>query len=347
MTKRHDAVFDDVLSGFGDKDQDVGTTPKPSRPAAERREGRFLTRSNALSDRFSGDVVEKTLLWVDPERCRMWDRHNRRYELLNENRCADLIDGFKAQGQQEFPAIVRRITDDPAYDYEVICGARRHWTVSWLRTHNYRQFRFLIEVRELSDEEAFRLGDIENRERTDISDYERACDYADAVRRYYGGRQKDMAARLEVSEAWLSRYLGLAKLPQEIVAAYVDVTEIREHHARELKSLMATNDQRRRLLVEAKVLAEEQSRGRAGEGQVIDGPTVVARLKRAAVERTRKERAPATVYANGRGRTVLTARPGKGRGLILEVVDTRDSDAVLNACRRALEDHGAGRSAKR
>jgi ParB family chromosome partitioning protein len=298
-----------------------------------------LTRSNALADRFSGDVVEKTLLWTEPERCRIWERHNRRYELLNETRCADLIEGFKAQGQQEFPAVVRRSTDDAEHDYEVICGARRHWTVTWLRAHNYRQFRFLIEVRDLSDEEAFRLGDIENREREDISDYERARDYADAVRRYYGGRQKDMAARLEVSEAWLSRYLALAKLPQEIVEAYVDITEIKERHARELKPLLSGAEQRRRMFAEARSLAEEQARARAGDGRVVDGPAVVARLKRAAAERAWRERSSAIVYKSDAGRPVLTARARKGRGLVLEIPDASDRDAVLDACRRAVLDH--------
>ena len=62
----------------------------------------------------------------------------------------------------------------------------------------------LIEVRELTDEEAFRLADIENRDRRDISDYERAVDYAEACQFYYGGHQGRMAERLEVSNAWLA-----------------------------------------------------------------------------------------------------------------------------------------------
>lgn len=338
MTRRHDAVYDDVLSGL---DEPAPETPQggPSRASASRKEGRFLARSNALSDRLSGDYVEQTLLWVAPEQCRMWERHNRRYELLNETRCADLIEGFKAQGRQEFPAIVRRVEGDPAHEYEVICGARRHWTVSWLRANNYRQFRFLIEVRQLSDEEAFRLGDIENREREDISDYERAHDYADAMRRYYGGRQKDMAARLEVSEAWLSRYLALAKLPSEIVAAYLDITGIRERHARELKPLLNDAEQRRRVLAEARLIADAQAAGRRGEGPILDGPAVVARLKSAAKDRRRAERAAAVVYKNASGKAVLAARERRGRGLVIEIPDTSEGDAVLEACRQAIRDH--------
>src|SRR3546814_15140148 len=89
----------------------------------------------------------------------MWAGHNREYALLNEERCADLIESIKAQGRQEMPAIVRRVRGEPDYDFEVICGARRHWSISWLRSHNYPDFRFLVDISELSDEEAFRIAD--------------------------------------------------------------------------------------------------------------------------------------------------------------------------------------------
>src|SRR3546814_8245765 len=75
-------------------------------------------------------------------------------------------------------------SDLPDYDFEVICGARRHWSISWLRSHNYPDFRFLVDIRELSDEEAFRIADIENRAREDLSDLERARDYLRALDAY-------------------------------------------------------------------------------------------------------------------------------------------------------------------
>ncbi len=335
MPGRHDAVFDDVLNEL---DQAATDKPAAPRPAADRGGGRFLNRSTALSDRLSGDVVEKTLLWVEPERCRMWERHNRRYDLLSETRCADLIDSFKAQGRQEFPAIVRRLRDDPEHDYEVVCGARRHWTVAWLRAHNYRQFRFLIEVRDLTDEEAFRLGDIENRDRVDISDYERALDYADAVGRYYNGRQKDMAARLEVSETWLSRFLGLAKLPRSIVEAYANITDIKERHARDLNPLLSHPERRKAIVDAAKAIAKAQRGALQGEGVGLDGPAVIARLKAAAMPRRPARRAAAREYASPAGALLVTARKSKGGRLILETAADGDRRAILEACRQALID---------
>ena len=159
--------------------------------------------------------------------------------------------------------------------FEVICGARRHFAISWLRANNYPQFRYLIEERELTDEEAFRLADIENRDREDLSDFERATDYAQALERYYGGRQKTMATRLEVSEAWLSRYLQLAKLPPEIVAAFPSLRDIKELHARMLKPLLADPSARARLLAEAGAIAKDR------RAAPVPAAEVLGRLKAA------------------------------------------------------------------
>ncbi|MEQ8348713.1 MAG: ParB/RepB/Spo0J family partition protein [Sneathiellaceae bacterium] len=335
MTKRHDALFDDVLKDLPAE----APRPEQARGEAPNRGGqRFLKRSNAIAERASGEVVDQVLRWVAPDRCRMWPRHNRRYELLNDRRCADLIEGFKAQGRQEFPAVVRRLKDDPDHDFEVICGARRHWTVSWLRAHNYPQFRFLIEVRELTDEEAFRLSDIENRDREDISDYERATDYADALGRYYEGRQKAMAERLEVSEAWLSRFLLLAKLPKAIIDAYADVTELREHHARELRPLLGDARQRERVLEAARAIAAEQKQAAAGGQPLLPGPEVLKKLKAAAQKPQKTRSTILGEYRSQDGKVALTARR-KGRGVQLDIASGAELDELLALCRQALEAH--------
>lgn len=266
MSKRHNAIFDDVLRDMDD----------PAPAVAARGAARFLKRQNALSD--SGEREEKLLRWVDPASCVMWERHNRAYDLLNESNCRELIDSIRAQGQQEFPAIVRRRSGEGA-EYEVICGARRHFAISWLRANNYPQFRYLVEVRDLTDEEAFRLADIENRDRADLSDYERARDYAAALDLYYGGKQKAMASRLEVSEAWLSRYLYLARLPQMVVQAWPQITDLKELHARTLRPLLS--DAPDRVLAEAEAIAAEQDRARAGQGAYVPVPRVLSRLRAA------------------------------------------------------------------
>ncbi|MCB1341084.1 MAG: ParB/RepB/Spo0J family partition protein [Pseudooceanicola sp.] len=311
MSKRHDAVFDDVIKGLGTD------APTPDRAGA-----RFLKRSTSMAEQAAGQRQEKVLRLVDPATCVMWARHNRAYDLLTADNCRDLIDGILSQGQQEFPAVVRRLR--PAHEgqgpeFEVICGARRHFAISWLRANNYPKFRYLVEERELTDEEAFRLADIENRDREDISDLERARDYAGAVDSYYGGKQKLMAERLQVSEGWLSRYLALARLDPRIVAAFASIRDVKELHARKLKPLLADGSGRDAILAEADKLAEEQRAGPVSAAQVM------TRLQAAA--KPRKVRAAADKVISG----VQLRR--SGARVTLEF-DRRLPDADL---RRAVE----------
>lgn len=319
MSRKHGAVYDD-LGG----DLSEGAPARKSRGGA-----RFLKRSNALEERLAGGVEEKTLLWVDPEDCVMWERHNRAYDLLTEEGCRDLIDAIRAQGRQEFPAVVRRRSEGTPY--EVICGARRHFAISWLRGHGYTQFRYLVEVRDLSDEEAFRLADVENRNRTDISDYERAVDYAAAVDAYYGGSQKAMAERLEVSQTWLSRYLGLARLPEEVIGAFASVADLREAHARQLAPLMRTTQGRNEVMAEARRLSEMQAEARRTGNARIDAGRVVARL-RAAVEAPKPKAPKARVIRRGPKESGLRVSR-HGRTLRLEL----RADAPLDAVRAWLD----------
>lgn len=262
---------------------------------ARKGQGVLGGRIQASHELAKGERVKKVQYMVSPERCRLWEKHNRIYKLLNEDRCADLIEGFKSMGKQEFPAIVRRIEGDEHFDYEVVCGARRHWTASYLG------WKLLIEVRELDDEQAFRLADIENRDREDISDYERALDYSEALKTYYSS-QKQMAERLEVSVDWLSRFLALAKLPAEIVNAYRDITEIRVQHYRDLAKGLKDARSKQRILAKAEEL----------HGKGLDGQRVISILKKV-IAPEKEKKGPLAEYTSTTGKLMVTVDK-KGRG---------------------------------
>jgi ParB family chromosome partitioning protein len=251
--------------------------------------GALAGRTNRLAELASGALVSRAQELVDPARCRMWDEHNRDYAMLDEVRCQDLIESIKAQGRQEVPAIVRRVHNDPNFDFEVICGARRHWAISWLRAHNYPEFRFLVEIRDLTDEEAFRISDLENRARSDLSDIERARDYLRALARHYEGKQNAMADRLKVSEAWLSRYLDLARLPAELVLAFPDPHELKIKHVTLLKPLLKPDERKNQVLAKARGLAKKALEERPQHPQdvirYLSGPAVAPkRSGKASVE---------------------------------------------------------------
>lgn len=315
-------------------------TSSPERPTERQRPRGYLAdRETQLAQLTRGDLVEKALYWVDPARCRMWPGHNRSYELLSEERCTDLIDAFKAQGRQEFPAVVRRLDSDTEYDYEVVCGARRHWTVSWLRTHNYAEFRFLIEVRDLTDEQAFRLSDTENRDRADISDYERAIDYRQALKRYYR-TQKEMAKRMQVSQAWLSEYLDLGQLPTEIAEAYPSVTTIRVQHSRYLKPLLKDRRLRQLILTKARALKREQSERREKGEPPLDAQTIIRFLVAVKGAKAKRRNEPLAVYPAPGGEPLLEVTKS-GETLVLKAYVDRapDQEALFAVCRQALSEH--------
>lgn len=301
--------------GFADQLASGGSAGRAA-PRPPPRSGILSARDNRLAELASGAAVTKVHEFVDPARCRIWDGHNRDYSALNETSCADLIESMRAQGRQEVPAIVRRVTGDPQHEFEVVCGARRHWTVSWLRTNNYPQFKFLIEPRELTDEEAFRLADLENRSRKDLSDYERATDYARAIERYYGGSQQKMVERLEVSKSWLSRYLELARLPPEVIATFGSPQVIGITHAAVLAPLLRVPKTRERVLEAAATLIEEEA-----VGAQLKPAAVVRRLSQAAAERGRGGKRPSREVAvqGPDGVVIVTGHRGRSGSIAISL----------------------------
>jgi len=297
----------------------AATKSSVNRHAERKRTTGYLNERNTSLANI-GQAEHKKFLKVDPDRCRIWAGHDRFYGLLNEENCADLIAGIKTEGRQQFPAIVRPVKDNSNYDYEVICGARRHWTITWLRANNYPNYEFLIESRTLTDEEAFRLSDIENRDKQDISDYERAVKYWKAINEFkYYKTQAEMAERIGLSEDKLRRFIRLAEIPMVITEAFGDVKVIKVDHARLLAPMLKVAKQRQQLETKAKALAEEQSH-RAEIGQVyLPAAAVFKCLKEAAEHKHKKSKVTSQEIKGPSGNTLFTVKTGRRGQLELKI----------------------------
>lgn len=301
--------------------------------------GPFPDRMTALRD--TGTRVSARLRRVDPAECRMWQHHNRDYARLTEDNCRDLIDSLVAQGGQEQPAIVRPIKGEGGLRYEVIAGARRHFAVTWLRHNNYPQFEYYVEVRDLKDEECFRLSDLENRNRKDISDYERALDYRGALERYYD-TQQSMASRMKVAENWLSRYLMLANLPAEIVSAYADIHDLKLRHARELSPLLKAAGSRRKVLSAASELSEQHLADRTAGAKPLGGPQVFQLLIKAAKASPKvTKKGPLAEYRTRAGKPMLSVNANTKTSLTVAIDRRSGADAkeIERAFAQALKEH--------
>ena len=296
MTRRKSLALADAIAERANAGAAEAAQPAP------RRRTYVAAQEGLLSELGAGAPRTGKIRQVDPARCRMWAGHNRLYDLLDAENCASLIASIKALGRQEVPAIVRPVTGDADHDYEVVCGARRHFAVSWLREHEHRSdLPYVVDVRELGDEEAFRVADAENRDREDISDYERSRDYGRALAQYYQGNKKLMAERIGVDRSWLSRFVRIAEMPDEVVAAYGDPRRLGIKHAAELSPLLRSVGAKR-LLEAARDLGAEQDRRRAAGDRLLEARAVLSRLKKAA-----EGDAPgaATTRKDGEGRTLF------------------------------------------
>ena len=281
-------------------------------------EGIMQSRSDSLSRIATGKIVTDRTEFVDPTRCRPWRLHNRDVEKLNEENCADLIETFKSAGRQRIPAIVRRLRDDPDHDFEVIAGVRRWWTVQWLREHHHPEFEYLITTQNMTDEEAFRVADLENRARKDISDMERAHEYLRALTEFYDGSQNAMAERLNVSKSWISHILNVGRLSKDLVAAYPDSHDVTVRVARDLGPLAKVEDSLARMIEEASRIQDE----RAG-GHEILAAEVTKRLLKSAADKGSSARASAEVGelpAKSGKAMIKYSRSGKGGGLTIKVI---------------------------
>lgn len=277
-------------------------------------EGIMASRSQTLARIATGKSVADRTEWVDPTKCRPWRMHNRDLDHLNEDSCRDLIDSFLSAKKQRIPAIVRKLKDDPNFEYEIITGVRRWWTVKWLRSHHHPEYEYLVTIQSVADEEAFRISDVENRSRKDISDWERAKEYTMALAEFYEGSQSHMADHLNLSKSWLSRLLDVARLPKELVAAFSDTHDISVRVARDIKPLAGDAKAFAKMREEVERIKEERAHGTSE----ISGPEVAKRLVKATVQPSAKIAAEKEITGKG-GKVILRYAKARAGGLTIKV----------------------------
>ncbi|VWX50803.1 ParB/RepB/Spo0J family partition protein [Novosphingobium sp. 9U] len=309
--------------GFGSQFTD-GLDDEVNLDHATPADGIIASRSQTLARIATGKSVADRTEWVDPDRCRPWRMHNRDLDHLDEASCRDLIDSFLSAKKQRIPAIVRRIKGDPEFDYEIIAGVRRWWTVKWLREHHHPEFDYLVTIQSVTDEEAFRISDVENRSRKDISDWERAKEYTIALREFYDGSQSQMATHLNLSKSWLSRLLDVARLPDSIVAAFSDTHDITVRVARDIKPLAGDPRALAKMEAEAERIVEARTKG----GTPLTGPEIAKLLVKATVQPAVRGAGEKEVIGTT-GEVILRYTKARGGGVTIKVLKTKVSKAEI------------------
>ena len=246
-----------------------------------------------------------------------------------------LIDSIQAENGNRIPVVVRRVKN-AALEYELVIGTRRHWAISWLNANHYPDIELVAIIEDLDDEAAFRLADIENREREDISDLERGANYKAAVDAYYDGVQARLADRVKLSRSMLSRYIGLTEIPQSIVSAFNSPMDLQVRHGDKLLPLIRTPAMREKMEAAAKDIAAEQSFRQSGDEEPIGGAEVVARLIKSTTTSRGTRHQKATIEA--KGSTIGQVDRDRARGLTITINPTDlSADDILEAIRPLIE----------
>lgn len=344
-TKKQSDYLNSLLTD--DNDQGDQNAKAASRVASnssindDRQTGRaglsLLGRENALARVANGEVRQVTQLLLDPSRVRIWEGNARLQSKLSETTTRDLIDSIIAEGGQKVPALVRHIKNNSDYDYELIVGTRRHFAISWLKANNYPEMRLLAQVADIDDEAAFRLADLENRARQDVSVMERAQNYAEALNRHYGGKAVRMAERMNVSKGWLSKMLKITAIPQEILTLFADLHELSLNAAYKLATAMEDSQRATAILAQAKTIANEQAS--EGPASSLTAAAILNLLMSAHPPRNQEPIDYALDITHHNGRPILSVKSVNRQGVTvhLPAASGATDDDLMAALKTALD----------
>jgi ParB/RepB/Spo0J family partition protein len=151
----------------------------------------------------------------------MWELHDRLEGHISVASCRAEIDSFSKHGQL-VPALGRPLHGHADFDVELVFGARRLFVAKHLNVP------LLVEIREMTDREAIVAIDVENRQRADVSPYERGLSFAQWLRAGHFNSQDDIARVLGISASKVSRLISLTRLPSVVLNAFESPVSICE-----------------------------------------------------------------------------------------------------------------------
>jgi ParB family chromosome partitioning protein len=288
------------------------------------------TAELALQGRTSPGLTRETVLSVDARRCRGWQYHNRTDAWYTRERCEDLIRSIPKDGQQE-PALARRISGDPAFDYELVYGMRRRFACEVTNT------KLKIRVVDISDAQAAVLMHLENADRQDITAMERALSFQAQLEAKLFPTQESLAAALNVSKGQVTKMLKAAQLLAHapIAHLFVDRSAVPVEQAYKLCTLMERPGAKEVVLQAAKNLARREEQGGRD-------PRAVLKALLTSLDQSRKLEPIRREYNVGRaGRAILVRNPrGKVTVAFPKGLGMADRDAVIQAIDQILKDLG-------
>jgi len=183
---------------------------------------------------------DETIISVDPNKIKNWELHDRPESELGN--IEGLAQDFKAIGQQ-LPCIVRKLTNEPEHEYELIAGERR-WRAAKLAKINLK-----IIIKDITDKEAALIQSIENESRKGLSDYAKGMQYHKLIENNVL-TQKDLIDRLGKTKQYISALLSFSKIPKDVINEIKDMSKISARSAEYIKQLVNKGDLYKKIVIE-------------------------------------------------------------------------------------------------
>ena len=164
---------------------------------------------------------------------------------------ADLKADIKAKGSNVQPIKVRPLKGGPGL-YEVVFGHRRHQACLEL------EIDVLAMIEDLDEKSLFVEMDHENRQRKDLRPYEQGVMYARALDEGLFPSMRKLAEEVGVEAGTASKAIALARLPDEVLAAFVSPMDLQFRWAGDLTQAIQKNPEL--VLSKARVFPRETPR---------------------------------------------------------------------------------------
>lgn len=209
----------------------------------------------ALTGRTIPALERENIFAVDPRRVRPWKYHNRTAGWYTRERCLDLVESIAKDGQQE-PALARKLSGDPNFDYELIYGMRRRFACEHLNA------KLKLRVLDTDDARAAVLMHIENADRQDITPMERALSFHSQVEAKLFPTQEALAEAIGLSKGQVTKMIKAAALMRvsSIGNLFADKSVVPVDQAYKLAALMERSGAKEVVLKAAQNLATRPRR---------------------------------------------------------------------------------------
>ncbi len=294
----------------------------PTRPRVPAAELAWTGRVPSTFDR-------ENILSVDPKRCRPWKYHNRSNAWYTKDRCQDLIDSIVKDGQLE-PALARKLSNDPNFDFELIYGMRRRFAAEFTHT------KLKLRLTEANDAKAAVLMHIENADRQDITAMERALSFQQQLEAKIFESQDAMAEAFGLSKAQVSKLLKAAQLMKQgtISQLFADKSAVPVEAAYQLSVLMDRPGAKDVVLKAAQNLLAKGESGRA--------PAATLKVLVGSLDRSRHVEPMKREYHVGPSTRMSVTRNPKGKVTLAFPKGLRaaDREGLIAAIEKLLKDLG-------